>query len=569
MGASQSTPAAAQENADAEVYEDAEEGAPRTDLYRLVKGKGFEKESAGVDPNFFDVNEDATGNIPHSWSLEVGDVETEVTDNFSFDAAARRVTFVSTDGIWALRFGNSVAYQQFADAYREKLFENTFKVENDETNRAKIFGKDSFMTLGQESDHSREQWSASVDDPDEVRNDQLQTPLKQGREKDAILGVRLGAGSRSYMVQDKRIGVLRNLHGGVQDTGLSFETPKGSRTASRLGTPGSQDKDSPAKMLLMHGERHLNMVTPDQGSALHQMDIETGQTVAEWGFQKDGVDVAMRDLINETKGAQLDDRDTFLGVGTNRLVRWDQRVKEGAVQDAMSSPSVVGYAGGKDYARNTNFSCMATSGDGHVVVGSEDGKVRLYSSNTLTTAKTSIPGLGAPVTSVDVSYDAEWVLASTDKYLMVVKTGFQDKSGKETNGFKARMGQAAPAPRLLRLKAEDQAKTGVASLKGGKFTWITEAGRQERWIVASCGAFTVLFNFRRVKLAQGAHQSYGGITTVQDYHLIPRQEDVVDSTFMHDNYSSPASGSGDGGDAMVVFTKHRVWSMADEDTDEE
>lgn len=77
--------------------------------------------------------------------------------------------------------------------------------------------------------------------------------------------------------------------------------------------------------------------------------------------------------------------------------------------------------------------CSARSGcagDGHVVVGSEDGKVRLYSSTTLTTAKTSIPGLGAPVTAVDVSYDAEWVLATTDKYLMVVKTGFQDKSGR-------------------------------------------------------------------------------------------------------------------------------------------
>lgn len=61
-------------------------------------------------------------------------------------------------------------------------------------------------------------------------------------------------------------------------------------------------------------------------------------------------------------GAQLDDRDTFLGVGSNRLVRWDQRAREGVVQDALSSPSVVGYAGGKDYARNTNFSCMATSG---------------------------------------------------------------------------------------------------------------------------------------------------------------------------------------------------------------
>lgn len=138
-----------------------------------MRGKGFEKESGGVDPSFFDLNEDVTGNVPHQWSLEVGDVETEVTDNFSFDAgysrsllfssdshlqicqlsrasgkallrglrcaaAARRVTFVSSDGIWALRFGDNAAYQRFADAYREKLFENTFKVENDESNRAKV-----------------------------------------------------------------------------------------------------------------------------------------------------------------------------------------------------------------------------------------------------------------------------------------------------------------------------------------------------------------------------------------------------------------------------------------------
>ena len=36
-----------------------------------------------------------------------------------------------------------------------------------------------------------------------------------------------------------------------------------------------------------------------------QLDIETGKTVAEWGFQKDGTDVAMKDLINDTKGALL------------------------------------------------------------------------------------------------------------------------------------------------------------------------------------------------------------------------------------------------------------------------
>jgi hypothetical protein len=30
-----------------------------------------------------------------------------------------------------------------------------------------------------------------------------------------------------------------------------------------------------------------------------------------------------------------------------------------------------------------NFTCMAASGSGHVVVGSEDGKIRLFSSKTL------------------------------------------------------------------------------------------------------------------------------------------------------------------------------------------
>lgn len=37
------------------------------------------------------------------------------------------------------------------------------------------------------------------------------------------------------------------------------------------------------------------------------------------------------------------------------------RDPSGVVQE-MNSPPVVGYAGGKDYARNTNFTCMATSG---------------------------------------------------------------------------------------------------------------------------------------------------------------------------------------------------------------
>lgn len=53
------------------------------------------------------------------------------------------------------------------------------------------------------------------------------------------------------------------------------------------------------------------------------------------------------------------------------LSRWDLRAARGKVAE---SP-VVNYQEGKDYSRGTNFTCMATSGDGYVVVGAQ---VRRY-----------------------------------------------------------------------------------------------------------------------------------------------------------------------------------------------
>ena len=152
------------------------------------------------------------------------------------------------------------------------------------------------------------------------------------------------------------------------------------------------------------------------------------------------------------------------------------------------------------------------------------------------------------------------MLATTRNYLMVLKTTYRDpKTGKELCGFTSKMGSAAPAPRLLRLKtgaqlrgprglerggsgcsrqrlmhatpnkpaalpmlplplpgAEDARLTKGAPLEKAKFTWITERGRQE--------------NFRAVKVAEPeAGVSCGGLTTVTTYHLVKKNEDVVDS----------------------------------------
>lgn len=60
-----------------------------------------------------------------------------------------------------------------------------------------------------------------------------------------------------------------------------------------------------------------------------------------------------------------------------------------------------------------------------MVIGSDDGQIRLYGNKTLTRANTAIPGLGGPITAVDVTYDGKWVLATTKNYLMVVKTTYK------------------------------------------------------------------------------------------------------------------------------------------------
>ena len=57
-----------------------------------------------------------------------------------------------------------------------------------------------------------------------------------------------------------------------------------------------------------------------------------------------------------------------------------------------------------------------------MVVGSQDGQIRLYNGKQFTRANTAVPGLGAAITSVDVTYDGKWILATTKSYLMVVKT---------------------------------------------------------------------------------------------------------------------------------------------------
>lgn len=165
---------------------------------------------------------------------------------------------------------------------------------------------------------------------------------------------------------------------------------------------------------------------------------------------------------------------TFLGWDDNRLCRWDMRDRNGIVQNIVdASTPVLNWTQGHQFSRGSNFQCFASTGDGSIVVGSLDGKIRLYSSNSMRQAKTAFPGLGSPITHVDVTFDGKWILGTTDTYLILICTLFTDKDGKTKNGFSGRMGNRIAAPRLLKLTPLDSHVAGINNkFRNAQFSWV-------------------------------------------------------------------------------------------------
>ncbi len=110
-------------------------------LYKFnPKKKGIESwelYAASVIPNFYDANEDSASGSSQ-WFLEAGDLEVDVSDKFNFEESSKRATFAGESGIWALRFPSQQAFNAFVDQYNAKLFENTYKLSNDKSNREKV-----------------------------------------------------------------------------------------------------------------------------------------------------------------------------------------------------------------------------------------------------------------------------------------------------------------------------------------------------------------------------------------------------------------------------------------------
>ncbi|EFJ44397.1 hypothetical protein VOLCADRAFT_95403 [Volvox carteri f. nagariensis] len=349
----------------------------------------------------------------------------------------------------------------------------------------------------------------------------------------AASAILVGAGRHSFLLQGRTVDVLMNMEGGGVDVstrsfGLTAPIGAGflkSPTKRKTRSSGVDVNEIealraeciPSKILLSHGEKRMNFLTPDNSSILHHADIELGKIVSTSTFMRDGVDVPIVEIAQSYKSAQMDDQVQLLALNQTTIGRWDTRVGTCVVQEYHSAG--LHYVTGNEPTCGPNFTCMATSGNGNVAVGSRNGRIQLYNSRMLSQAKTSIPGLGAPITAIDVTYDDKWLLATTDMYLMLMKTTYGAKLAK------------------------------------GKFTWITEDGHSESWVVAVCGRFLVVWDFAKIR---------GSSTkTMWDYQLYAaggeEGEELVDVQFMHSKY---VPGNADAGDAaLLVATPHNLSSL--------
>ena len=326
--------------------------------------------SNNAQPEFYDANEDSNKKkADYYLEISSGDIDVRVDGALKYDTSVKdkRITFHVNGAIWALRFPSTEVAKLFFQELDDKMFFNTFGFDNDAQGRSKALGGDFAdvffhcqegdtvepMELDPEPETAGPEDEEETGDYDEQQFDKAGTPVH---------GIVMGATDNSYLMRGNQFDVLKNRIGGVEDAGVSFTV-----TPAKRGTPAF----TPAKVLMTNGERHMNILTPDDRSKLFRANIEYQKVVGEFSFMTDGVEIPIDDITHENKHGQLDEGSTFLGLAANRLCRWDLRDPTGVVQQ---SPCVE-YQSGKDYARNTNFTCMATSGDGYVVVGSRDGKV--------------------------------------------------------------------------------------------------------------------------------------------------------------------------------------------------
>ena len=177
--------------------------------------------------------------------------------------------------------------------------------------------------------------------------------------------------------------------------------------------------------------------------------------------------------------------------------------------------------------KNAGFSCAATTGDGQMVIGTENGDVSLYATNKKINmnAKTKFPGLGDPIIGIDVTEDGKYILGTTKQYIFVIPTEVEIDGGVNT-GFNVCMGVNKPIPIKLQ----------VSEIKNVSFTpakFSVDGKTSKKLIISSSGSNIIVWNFEKI------------LKGVNDYKIQKLNTKIIDDGFVRGDYSKVVIATAD------------------------
>eukprot|EP00755_Sulcionema_specki_P010335 Sspe_Gene.6848::Locus_2302_Transcript_1_1_Confidence_1.000_Length_1982::g.6848::m.6848 len=286
------------------------------------------------------------------------------------------------------------------------------------------------------------------------------------------------------------------------------------------------------------------LLDPSRGNGLYIADLNQEKVVSEYQAVEDS-ELAMVHMLPTDSSSSLVTCLTHNNVFAMDL-RGDPRKCGLGKADGLTK--TVHELGSASRGASKRLVCHATSKDGKLAVGDYGGDIRLFSGTPGVakqgsrgvhpkTAKTLLKGDGHPVRFLDISSKGDWLLATYDKYLLLMNIEFN--GGK--NGFETRMGQHKPLPVKLTLDLEQKKSVGLAE-SFGKARFESLEDRDEVRIVASIGNALVSWNFEKIKedpdvgrLALGLKRERGHLVDVAAHSNAVKYitEDSISMTTPH------------------------------------
>ncbi|WFC99797.1 tRNA (guanine(9)-N(1))-methyltransferase [Malassezia yamatoensis] len=279
---------------------------------------------------------------------------------------------------------------------------------------------------------------------------------------------------RSFVVRGDKIGVFKH----TDDDQLEFAT-----SINQISTPGGINF-APSRAMLHEQDSAMVLMDPKNQHSLYRMDLEYGKVVEEWKVHED---VPVRNILPNTKTAQMTADKTLIGTSRNGIFRIDPRLDGVKLVDSQF----------KLYTSKNDFSAAATDEHGRLAVASNKGDLRLFD-KIGKNAKTALPALGDPILGVDVSADGRWVVATCRTYLLLIDTLINEGRYTGSLGFdRAFPADSRPLPRRLQLRPHHVAyMESEVHFTPAHFNVGTEG---ETSIVTSTGNYVVSWSFSAVK----------------------------------------------------------------------